>query len=251
MPSSVVLLYILGIVFNVYVPCPCVFVPFPVFLSRLPVCLSPCLFPCFRPLFPIPVFSSFVPYPRVSVLCPLSPCFVLCSRVSVPCPRVFPSPEPWFSPLSSVFSSLALGFPSPVPVFVPFWRVPVPCPLAPLHLVSVPCPLPVTVFPGPVFFVFVFEQALSKHIAHLFSRDPLVIFEGRIEEVDDEEEVCVDWLYNPPIIPSRAETESTLPCTPDLDNCCIVFEYFVLCIWYVPGTLFPCMSTVRQHKKYV
>lgn len=193
MPSSVVLLYILGIAFNVYVPCPCVFVPFPVFLSRLPVCLSPCLFPCFRPLFPIPVFSSFVPYPRVSVLCPLSPCFVLCSRVSVPCPRVFPSPEPWFSPLSSVFSSLALGFPSPVPVFVPFWRVPVPCPLAPLHLVSVPCPLPVTVFPGPVFFVFVFEQALSKHIAHLFSRDPLVIFEGRIEEVDDEEEVCVDW----------------------------------------------------------
>ena len=34
-----------------------------------------------------------------------------------------------------------------------------------------------------------FVQALSKHIAHLFSRDPLVIFEGRIEEVDDEEEV--------------------------------------------------------------
>lgn len=32
-------------------------------------------------------------------------------------------------------------------------------------------------------------QALSKHIGHLFSRDPLVIFEGRIEEVDDDEEV--------------------------------------------------------------
>ncbi|CAM9235173.1 unnamed protein product, partial [Hapterophycus canaliculatus] len=33
------------------------------------------------------------------------------------------------------------------------------------------------------------DPALSKHIAHLFSRDPLVIFEGRVEEVDDEEEV--------------------------------------------------------------
>ncbi|CAM9267298.1 unnamed protein product [Ectocarpus sp. 4 AP-2014] len=33
------------------------------------------------------------------------------------------------------------------------------------------------------------DSALSKHIAHLFSRDPLVIFEGRIEEVDDDTEV--------------------------------------------------------------
>lgn len=32
-------------------------------------------------------------------------------------------------------------------------------------------------------------QALSKHIAHLFTRDPLVLFEGRIEEVDDDTEV--------------------------------------------------------------
>lgn len=34
-----------------------------------------------------------------------------------------------------------------------------------------------------------FAQALSKHIAHLISRDPLVIVEGRIEEVDDDKEV--------------------------------------------------------------
>lgn len=40
-----------------------------------------------------------------------------------------------------------------------------------------------------IFFSFWCMQALAKHIAHLFSRDPLVIFEGRIEEVDDEEEV--------------------------------------------------------------
>lgn len=33
------------------------------------------------------------------------------------------------------------------------------------------------------------DEALSKHVAHLFSRDPLVIFEGRVEEVDDEKEV--------------------------------------------------------------
>lgn len=45
---------------------------------------------------------------------------------------------------------------------------------------------------APILLSFIFvatPKALSKHIAHLFSRDPLVIFEGRIEEVDDEQEV--------------------------------------------------------------
>ena len=30
------------------------------------------------------------------------------------------------------------------------------------------------------------DPALSKHIAHLFIRDPLVIFDGSEEEVDDD-----------------------------------------------------------------
>eukprot|EP00545_Synedropsis_sp_CCMP1620_P000294 CAMPEP_0119008490 /NCGR_PEP_ID=MMETSP1176-20130426/3727_1 /TAXON_ID=265551 /ORGANISM="Synedropsis recta cf, Strain CCMP1620" /LENGTH=929 /DNA_ID=CAMNT_0006960827 /DNA_START=65 /DNA_END=2854 /DNA_ORIENTATION=- len=30
------------------------------------------------------------------------------------------------------------------------------------------------------------DPALSQHVAHLFARDPLVIFEGAVEEVDDE-----------------------------------------------------------------
>mmetsp|Transcript_44286 Transcript_44286/g.134899 ORF Transcript_44286/g.134899 Transcript_44286/m.134899 type:complete len:254 (-) Transcript_44286:1183-1944(-) len=30
------------------------------------------------------------------------------------------------------------------------------------------------------------DPALSQHIAHLFIRDPLVVFEGAVEEVDDE-----------------------------------------------------------------
>ena len=30
------------------------------------------------------------------------------------------------------------------------------------------------------------DPALSQHIAHLFIRDPLVIFDGAVEEVDDE-----------------------------------------------------------------
>src|SRR5690348_8706481 len=29
------------------------------------------------------------------------------------------------------------------------------------------------------------DPALARHIAHLFTRDPLVMFEGRIEELDD------------------------------------------------------------------
>lgn len=31
------------------------------------------------------------------------------------------------------------------------------------------------------------DETLSKHVAHLFTRDPLVIFEGNVEEVDDTE----------------------------------------------------------------
>ena len=30
------------------------------------------------------------------------------------------------------------------------------------------------------------DPLLSQHIAHIFVRDPLVIFEGAVEEVDDE-----------------------------------------------------------------
>lgn len=30
------------------------------------------------------------------------------------------------------------------------------------------------------------DPALSQHIAHLFVRDPLVVFDGAVEEVDDE-----------------------------------------------------------------
>ena len=30
------------------------------------------------------------------------------------------------------------------------------------------------------------DPALAQHVAHLFIRDPLVIFEGAVEEVDDE-----------------------------------------------------------------
>jgi len=32
------------------------------------------------------------------------------------------------------------------------------------------------------------DPALAQHVAHLFIRDPLVVFEGRVEEVDDEKE---------------------------------------------------------------
>jgi glutamate--cysteine ligase catalytic subunit len=30
------------------------------------------------------------------------------------------------------------------------------------------------------------DPALAQHVAHLFIRDPLVLFDGAIEEVDDE-----------------------------------------------------------------
>ena len=30
------------------------------------------------------------------------------------------------------------------------------------------------------------DPALSQHIAHLFIRDPLVIFDGAVKELDDE-----------------------------------------------------------------
>jgi glutamate--cysteine ligase catalytic subunit len=30
------------------------------------------------------------------------------------------------------------------------------------------------------------DPLLSQHIAHIFVRDPLVIFDGAVEEVDDE-----------------------------------------------------------------
>eukprot|EP00752_Nemacystus_decipiens_P005836 g5272.t1 len=33
------------------------------------------------------------------------------------------------------------------------------------------------------------DPVLSKHVAHLFTRDPLVVFEGKIEEVDDTSEI--------------------------------------------------------------
>ena len=32
------------------------------------------------------------------------------------------------------------------------------------------------------------DPSLSQHIAHLFIRDPLVVFEGSVEEVDDEKQ---------------------------------------------------------------
>lgn len=30
------------------------------------------------------------------------------------------------------------------------------------------------------------DPALAQHVAHLFTRDPLVVFDGAVEEVDDE-----------------------------------------------------------------
>jgi Glutamate-cysteine ligase len=33
------------------------------------------------------------------------------------------------------------------------------------------------------------DPALARHIAHLFTRDPLVMFEGRIEQLNDATEV--------------------------------------------------------------
>lgn len=71
-------------------------------------------------------------------------------------------------------------------------------------------------------------QALSKHIAHLFSRDPLVIFEGRVEEVDDEEEVCAS-LAAVPCCRSLPTCFSSDPPLKGLKN--VYYSFFVcLCV---------------------
>lgn len=48
------------------------------------------------------------------------------------------------------------------------------------------------VFHDVLDWLRIWTQTLAKHVAHLFSRDPLVIFEGRIREIDDEHEVGED-----------------------------------------------------------
>ncbi len=73
------------------------------------------------------------------------------------------------------------------------------------------------------------DHTLARHISHLFSRDPLVLFEGRIEEIDDEREIehfenlqstnwqTVRWKPPPP------------PCVGPKDHhigVCVVYSVF-------------------------
>ncbi len=90
------------------------------------------------------------------------------------------------------------------------------------------------------------DNTLARHISHIFSRDPLVLFEGCIEEIDDEREIehfvnllSTNWQtvrWKPPPASPRVASNDT-----HIGMLCIFLSLWHACMldwWCINSSLF-------------